>query len=238
MGVAYGAEIEFETKMEDFFQMVFVEGGTFQMGCTSGQGSDCDSDELPARKVTLSSYYIGKYEVTQAEWGSVMGSNPGDCPTCPVVRVSWNEVQEFIERLNAQSGLRYRLPTEAEWEFAARGGNQSTDLKYSGSNDLNEVGWFGSNSGLKIHAVREKLPNELGLYDMSGNVGEWCADWYGLYSTANQTNPVGPISGLNRVCRGGGWYSYTQHCRVSKRFGYLPGFRDTGIGFRLVRALN
>ena len=216
-------------------EMVYVEGGTFTMGATSEQGSDAYSDEKPAHSVTLSGYYIGKYEVTQKLWKAVMGSNPsrfkGD--NLPVERVSWNDVQEFLRKLNAMTGKNYRLPTEAEWEFAARGGNSSRGYKYSGGNSIGNVAWFGSNSGSRTHAVGTKSPNELGIYDMSGNVYEWCQDWYGSYSSSSQRNPQGPNSGSFRVRRGGSWFDSARYCRVSHRFSYPPGGRYYSLGFRL-----
>ena len=213
--------------------MVYVSGGTFTMGATSEQGSDAGSDEKPAHSVTLSGYYIGKYEVTQELWEAVMGSNPsyfkGD--NLPVEQVSWDDVQEFLRKLNAMTGKRYRLPTEAEWEFAARGGNSSRGYKYSGSNSLGSVAWYYDNSG--THAVGTKSPNELGIYDMSGNVWEWCQDWYGSYSSSSQRNPKGPNSGSSRVSRGGGWYDNAWCCRVSLRRNDTPDFRLGTLGFRL-----
>ena len=215
--------------------MVYVSGGTFTMGATSEQGSDADSDEKPTHSVTLSGYYIGKYEVTQELWEAVMGSNPsyfkGD--NLPVERVSWNDVQEFLRKLNAMTGKRYRLPTEAEWEFAARGGNSSRGYKYSGSNSLGNVAWYYDNSGSRTHAVGTKSPNELGIYDMSGNVWEWCQDWKGGYSSSPQRNPKGPNSGSRRVIRGGGLFSDARSCRVSCRFGNTPDSRSYILGFRL-----
>ena len=216
--------------------MVYVSGGTFTMGATSEQGSDADSDEKPTHSVTLSGYYIGKYEVTQELWEAVMGSNPsyfkGD--NLPVERVSWNDVQEFLRKLNAMTGKRYRLSTEAEWEFAARGGNSSRGYKYSGGNSIGNVAWFGGNSGSRTHAVGTKSPNELGIYDMSGNVWEWCQDWYGSYSSSWQRNPKGPNSGSYRVCRGGSWFNNARNCRVSNRSnGGTPDDRGNNLGFRL-----
>jgi formylglycine-generating enzyme required for sulfatase activity len=189
-------------------EMVLVKGGTFTMGCTAEQGSDCFDWEKPAHKVTLSDFYIGKYEVTQAQWIAVMGSNPSrfsDCENCPVEWVSWEDVQDFIQKLNTKTGLNYRLPTEAEWEYAARGGAQSWGYKYSGSNNVDEVAWFSDNSGKKTHPVGTKKANELGIYDMSGNVWEWCYDWYGYYSSEAKTNPKGASSASLRVLRGGSW---------------------------------
>ena len=216
-------------------EMVYVAGGTFTMGATAEQGSDADSDEKPTHSVTVSDFYIGKYEVTQAQWKAVMGSNPsyfkGD--NLPVENVSWNDIQEFIKKLNAQTGKRFRLPTEAEWEYAARGGNQSKGYKYSGSNSIDDVAWYTDNSSSKTHPVGQKTPNELGIYDMSGNVYEWCQDWKGSYSSSSQTNPTGPSSGSGRVLRGGSWSISAWSCRVSYRFSDYPDPRLDGGGFRL-----
>ena len=217
------------------FDMVAVKGGTFTMGATSEQGSDAESDEKPAHRVVLSDYMIGKTEVTQELWQAVMGSNPlyHSGNNLPVVTVSWNDCQEFIKKLNSLTGLNFRLPTEAEWEYAARGGKKSKGYKYSGSNDIGRVVWYDSNSSSKTHAVATKSPNELGLYDMSGNVWEWCSDWYGDYSSDSQTNPKGPSSGSRRVCRGGSWLSYASYCRVSIRNRKFPDDRDFNLGLRL-----
>ena len=216
--------------------MLPVEGGTFTMGATSEQGSDAESDESPTHSVTLSSFMIGKYEVTQALWKAVMGSNPsyfsGD--DLPVEEVSWEACQTFIKKLNGLTGKNFRLPTEAEWEYAARGGNRSQGYKYSGSDNIDDVAWYTSNSSSKTHAVGTKQPNELGLYDMSGNVWEWCSDWYGDYSSSSQTNPTGATSGSNRVIRGGGWSYYACCCRVSFRDCYTPGNTGYNLGLRLV----
>jgi formylglycine-generating enzyme required for sulfatase activity len=222
-------------KIED--DMVLVEGGTFTMGYTVEQGSDYYDDEKPAHRVTLSGFYISKYEVTQAQWREVMGSNPSyfkNCDNCPVEQVSWNEVQEFIRKLNQMTGKNYRLPTEAEWEYAARGGNKSRGYKYSGSNNIDQVAWHNGNSGRKTHPIGQKQPNELGLFDMSGNVWEWCSDWSGAYGSASQTNPKGPTSGSSRVNRGGSWFNFSQLCRVSLRSSRAPGNRDSFLGFRVV----
>ncbi len=217
------------------FQMVEVQGGTFMMGATSEQGSDAYDWEKPAHRVTLSGFYIGKYEVTQSLWRAVMGSNPS--PTKgdngPVTNVSWNDCQEFLRRLNSLTGKNFRLPTESEWEYAARGGNRSRGYKYSGSDNLGEVAWYDGNSGGGIRDVGTKRPNELGIYDMSGNVWEWCQDWYGSYSNLSQTNPTGPSSGSNRVCRGGDCGSYARYCRSSNRGGSTPVNCANGLGLRL-----
>ncbi|MEY4134087.1 MAG: hypothetical protein RL386_437, partial [Bacteroidota bacterium] len=208
------------------FEMVLVRGGTFTMGCTGEQGGDCYSDEKPSHQVTVSDYYIGKYEVTQKEWRAVTGSNPSyfeNCDNCPVEVVSWADIQQFLTKLNAKTGKVYRLPTEAEWEYAARGGSSSLGYKYSGSNNLDEVAWHEGNSGNKTHPVGQKKSNELGLYDMSGNVWEWCADWYGSYSSGAQTNPKGPSSGTYRVLRGGSWGNNAGSCRSAYRLNSYPG---------------
>lgn len=217
------------------FDMVWVEGGTFLMGATSEQGCDVWDVVKSVHSVTLSGYYIGKTEVTQALWEAVMGTNPsrsiGD--DLPVENVSWNDCQEFIRKLNSLTGQHFRLPTEAEWEFACRGGNNSRGYKYSGSNYIDNVAWYRDNSGKKTHPVATKLPNELGIHDMSGNVLEWCADWYGDYSSGAQTNPKGPYDGLGRVFRGGGCSHRARGCRSSDRFNYIPGFRGYCLGLRL-----
>ncbi len=216
------------------YNMVWVEGGTFRMGATSEQGSEI-SDEKPVHSVTLSGYYIGKTEVTQALWQAVMGSNPSyfEGDDLPVEQVSWDDCQEFIRKLNSLTGQNFRLPTEAEWEFACRGGNNSRGYKYSGSNYIDNVAWYDGNSGDKTHPVVTKSPNELGIYDMSGNVWEWCADWYGDYSSGRQTNPKGPYGGSGRVNRGGSWYNFARNCRSSIRIDDYPTYRDDLLGLRL-----
>ena len=216
--------------------LVYISGGTFTMGATSEQGSEADDYEKPTHSVTLSSFYLCKYEVTQALWRAVMGNNPSYFKgnNLPVENVSWNDCQTFISRLNNLTGKNFRLPTEAEWEYAARGGNRSRGYKYSGSNTLSDVAWFDGNSGSKTHPVGTKSPNELGLYDMSGNVYEWCSDWYGTYSSSAQTNPTGPSSGSDRVGRGGGWGNVAGRCRSSYRDYNSPDGRgNCGLGLRL-----
>lgn len=218
------------------FNMIKVEGGTFRMGATEEQGSDAWDDEKPVHSVTLSDYYIGQTEVTQQLWQAVMGSNPsyfkGDSQ-CPVENVSWEDCQEFIEKLNRLTGQNFRLPTEAEWEFAARGGNKSRGYKYSGSNTVGDVAWYYGNSGDRTHAVATKQANELGLYDMSGNAWERCSDWRGAYPKSSQTNPKGPLSGSGRVLRGGSWYSDARGVRVSFRGCIAPSGRYYPYGLRL-----
>jgi len=218
-------------------EMVFVEGGTFTMGCTEEQGSDCYPDTKPAHTVTVSSFYIGKYEVTQAQWKAVMGSahnveNEGD--DLPVDNVSWEDAQVFIRKMNAKTGKVFRLPTEAEWEYAARGGKDGKGYKYAGSNNIDEVAWYEGNSGGETHPVGQKAPNELGLYDMTGNVWENMNNWHDDYNDSAKTNPVGPISGKYRVGRGGSWREGTLENRVSVRFVDTPGNRDDNCGLRLV----
>lgn len=206
------------------------------MGGTSEQGSDAYDDEKPTHSVTLSSYYICKYEVTQALWRAVMGNNPSNFKddNLPVECVSWDDCQTFINRLNSYTGRNFRLPTEAEWEFAARGGNYSRHYKYSGSNYISDVAWYDGNSSNRTHPVGTKQANELGLYDMSGNVWEWCSDWYGSYSSYSQNDPTGPNSGSERVMRGGGRRNGAWNCRSSRRFSNSPGISDCSFGLRLV----
>ena len=217
--------------------MVYVEGGTFMMGATAEQGSDAWDREKPAHQVTLSSFSIGQYEVTQEEWEAVMGNNPSEFKGSkrPVERVSWDDCQEFIRKLNAMTGKYFRLPTEAEWEFASRGGIKSQGCKYSGSNNPNSVAWYADNSGNTTHDVGQKSPNELGIYDMSGNVWEWCQDWYdnNYSSSSPQTNPMGPSSGSVRVVRGGSWIHNAFYCRLSFRNYFNPDFRFNLLGLRL-----
>jgi len=219
--------------------MVYVEGNTFVMGATSEQGNDAWFYEKPAHKVTLSSYYIGKYPVTQEEWEAVMGSNPakfkGD--KYPVEQVSWDDCQEFVRKLSQLTGKQFRLPTEAEWEFAARGGSKSKGYKYAGGNDMEEVGWFQDNSDSQTHPVGQKKANELGIYDMSGNVWEWCQDRYEDFDrdadTYTHLDPQGPTVGFDRVERGGGWASIARRCRVSSRGDGIPSNRFNAIGLRI-----
>ena len=214
--------------------MVYVEGGTFTMGATAEQKKTTKS-EKPTHSVTLSSFYIGKYEVTQSLWKAVMGSNPShfEGDNLPVENVSWNDCQTFLRKLNAMTGQNFRLPTEAEWEFAARGGNRNRGYQYSGSNVLSDVAWYADNSGSKTHNVGAKAPNELGIYDMSGNVWEWCQDWKKSYSSSPQTNPKGPSSGSSRVYRGGSWILSARGCRVASRDCFTPDYGGIDLGLRL-----
>ena len=217
------------------FRMVKVDGGTFTMGATLEQGSDVLDDEKPAHSVTLSTYYISETEVTQELWQEVMGSNPSYFKGSrrPVERVSWEDSQEFIRRLNQRTGKNFRLPTEAEWEYAARGGRKSYGYKYAGGSSVGDVAWYHDNSGNTTFPVAQKRANELGLYDMSGNVREWCQDYYDAYPSSSQTNPTGPSSELYRVIRGGSWYVLERYNRVSFRGTNEPSLRDNDLGLRL-----
>ncbi len=218
------------------FTMKPVAGGTFTMGATSEQQNP-DSDEKPTHTVTLSDYYIGETEVTQELWTAVMGSNPSGCTgnmQHPVEHVSWDDCQTFIQKLNELTGANFRLPTEAEWEFAARGGRNSRGYQYSGSSNLGDVAWYWDNSSYNTHPVKTKSPNELGIYDMSGNVEEWCQDWYGDYSSSSQTNPTGPSIGSNCVFRGGSSGVSACFCRSAYRSSSARVYRDGFLGLRLV----
>ncbi len=208
------------------YPMVFVEGGTFMMG---------SDDENSVHKVTLSNYSIGKYEVTQELWEAVMSINSSGFKGArrPVEGVSWDDCQKFISRLNRLTGMNFKLPTEAQWEYAARGGRKSRSCKYSGSNNIDDIAWYIGNSGLKTHDVGTKASNELGLYDMSGNVWEWCSDWYGIYGLSSQNNPVGPSNGSSHVIRGGSFDRYPSGCRVSYRRSCTPDDRSDCLGLRL-----
>jgi formylglycine-generating enzyme required for sulfatase activity len=230
--------------------MVLVNGGVFVRGCGPGQDNTlCETDEKPAHQVRISDFYMGKYEVTQREWQEIMGDefairhNVG-CGNCPVELVSWDDIQIFLSRLNARTGKVFRLPTEAEWEYAARGGAKSVGYRYSGSNDLNEVAWWTGNTE-NTRPVGMKKPNELGLYDMSGNVREWCQDWYqfDIYKAYSQSpempfNPKGPDQANRRVIRGGGWgLDSEKDYRVSFRKNQTASVQTSLVGFRLVRDL-
>jgi len=227
------------------FEMTPVKGGSFMLG---SKGKSAFANEKPQHLVTLSDFYIGKYPVTQAEWKAVMeGKNPSNFQgdNRPVETVSWDDAQAFVQALNLMTkntrfeGHHYRLPTEAEWEYAARGGYYHTEgYKYAGSDHLKDVGWFSENSGRETKPVGLKHPNRLGIFDMSGNVWEWCADWYGDYPSGAQTNPTGPDKGLDRVVRGGCWYNVAQDCRAANRYGNTPDARVINLGFRLALSLQ
>ena len=221
--------------------MIKVEGGTFDMKETVSSGYHGLSSKEIVQKTTLSDYCIGETQVTQALWKAVMEKNPsyskGD--EKPVEQVSWDDCQTFITKLNSilssqLGGKHFALPTEAQWEYAARGGQKSQGYKYAGSDTPEEVAWFCDNSEHDSHAVGTRLPNELGLYDMSGNVWEWCQDWFNSYDQSSQTNPQGPSEGLARVRRGGAWSYNVGGCRVSYRSSFSPSSRYYFLGFRLV----
>ena len=212
------------------FKMIAVRGGTFQMGSDDGY-----EWEKPVHQVTLSDYYIGETEVTQELWSTVMGSNPSNFTgnmQRPVEKVSWDDCQTFISKLNQLTGATFRLPTEAQWEYAARGGNKSKGYTYSGSDAIDDVAWHTYNSFFTTHPVKTKAPNELGIYDMSGNVRELCSDWFDFYSSATQTDPMGPATGSYRVNRGGGWIGSETLCRVANR-DYTPTSTNIYFGLRL-----
>ena len=222
------------------FTMKLVEAGTFQMGSTTGK-----SDEAPVHSVTISKdYYMGETEVTQALWKAVTGYSPtsggnswsstyGLGDNYPAYYISYEDVQSFITKLNSLTGERFRMPTEAEWEYAARGGKKSKGYTYSGSNTIGNVAWYADNSSSKTHIVKTKAANELGIYDMSGNVYEWCSDWYGTYSSSAQTDPAGPTTGPYRVRRGGGWSNNATYCRCANRDYYTPSYKYDNLGVRL-----
>ncbi|MCL1946868.1 MAG: formylglycine-generating enzyme family protein [Chitinivibrionia bacterium] len=224
---------QIEALLSQYF--VPITGATYMMGCTPEQGESCYDNEKPAHSVTIGDFQIGRHLVTQKLWKAVTGNSPsgfkGD--DLPVESVSWDDVQEFLSTLNSITGKNYRLPTEAEWEFAARGGNKSKGYKFSGSNNLGELGWSSDNSGGKTQTVGQKKPNELDIYDMSGNVFEWCSDWYGPYPSGAAQNPQGPSSGEYRIMRGGSWRGGAKPCRVSNRHSHSPSFFINVVGFRL-----
>ena len=234
---SFNEELAIPVNSNVYVELVKVEAGSFNMGATLEMQKPY-RNEKPVHRVTLTNnYYIGKYEVTQALWQAVMGSNPSQIKgdNLPVETVDWNDCQGFISKLNAMTGKRFRLPTEAEWEYAARGGKKSRGYQYSGSNTLGDVAWYDGNSGFKTHAVGTKQPNELGIYDMAGNVLEWCQDRYGSYSSSPQTNPTRAVGGAGRVNRGGSWYSSARDCRTSFRGTLVTSdIRSDDLGFRLV----
>ena len=218
-----------------------VEGGTFMMGATPEQ-QDPKDNETPVHQVTLSSYYMEETELPQAMWETVMGSNPSEHQGAlyPVENVSWNDCQTFISKFNTMlkdqlpDGMQFRLPTEAEWEFAARGGNKRMGYQYSGSNAIEGVAWYNDNADGKTQIIGTKYPNDLGIYNMSGNVFEWCQDWYGTYDSEAQTNPTGPTSGSSRVYRGGSSITSAIYCRTAIRLNITPTHTFRNRGFRLV----
>ncbi len=228
-----------QTLLKGPIEMLLVEGGTFIMGSPEAEGGR-SKNERP-HEVTVSTFGIGKYPVTQKEWEEVMGNNPSHFKGSagrPVERVSWHDIQQYIQNLNTQSGLNYRLPTEAEWEFAARGGNMSKGYRYPGSNRLEEIAWYQENADDQTHAVGQKLPNELGIYDMIGNVWEWCEDWHADYPKEKMHDPKGPNTGSNRVIRGGSWRADWERCTLSLRNYNPPGYYYRDLGFRLAMTLS
>lgn len=216
------------------FKMIRVEGGTFTMGATREMKLP-HYNEFPRHLVTLSNYFIGETPVTQALWKTVMNNNPSFMvdDNFPVENVSRNDCIDFITKLNRLLGCNFRLPTEAEWEFAARGGNISNSTQYSGSSNIDEVAWYEQNSNGKSHPVKNKNPNELGIYDMSGNVWEWCKDWYDDYKKNSQIDPYGPASGSHHICRGGCWKDQDVDCHLSCRGSHTPDFHANNLGLRL-----
>lgn len=223
--------------------MVYVQGGSFNMGCSSQQETACRESDIPIHNVKLNDFEIGKYEVTQSQWVTIMGNNPSQMKgdNLPVTDISWVDIQEFIKRLNGRTGKNYRLPTEAEWEYAARGGNKSRGYKYSGSNIVADVAWTTENANKKTHTVGTKAPNELGIYDMSGNVEELCNDWIAddYYSNSPKENPTGPVEGVSKVLRGGSYlYSFELGLyKVYVRWGASRYNRLSDMGFRLAHSL-
>ena len=217
------------------FKMIFVEGGSFMMGAADDDGEALNA-EKPRHKVTLDSYYMAETQVTQTLWEAVMGYNPSrfEGANRPVEDVSWNDCQKFLKKLNVLTGMQFRLPTEAQWEYAARGGECSKGYKYAGGNNLDNVAWWNGNSNHETHDVKQKQPNELGLYDMTGNVWEWCNDWFdgSYYANSSEHNPQGPGSGSRRVLRGGRWNYGARDCRLSYRINFDPDRRVNG-GLRL-----
>lgn len=229
-----------EARRELEADLIYVAGGSFSMGCTSEQPT-CENDENPEHPVRVGSFEIGRNEVTQELWGAVMGDNPSafeDCPQCPVETVSWDDIQAFIEKLNA-AGEQFRLPSEAEWEYASRGGQRSQGHPYSGSDDWAAVAWYYENSGNRTRPVAQRQANELGLFDMSGNVREWVQDcWHDSYVDA-------PVDGhawvqgdcTRRAIRGGSWYGKPSYMRTANRFWYTTYFRNNNLGFRIARTI-
>jgi formylglycine-generating enzyme required for sulfatase activity len=220
--------------------MVYIPAGGFTMGCPDVHDTSSYYWERPAHKVTVGSFYLSKFDVTQKQWEAVVGPNKYSlkkCADCPVENVSWYDAQVFINKLNQLTGKNYRLPTEAEWEYAARGGSKSAGYKYAGGNKAGAVAWISDNSGGQTHIVGQKKPNELGLYDMSGNVWQWCSDWFNdkYYSKSPADNPEGPSKGSFRVLRGGSWWSGAPDCRSENRDRYPADAKDDDVGFRLAR---
>ena len=219
--------------------MALVQGGTFNMGTITSE----DIDEKPMHSVTLHSYLLGKYEVTQKEWTEIMNNNPSyhtNCDDCPVEMVSWDDVQQYISKLNQKTGKTYRLPTEAEWEFAARGGNNGHNYTYSGGENLQALGWYYENSKSTTMPAGRKQPNELGIFDMTGNVNEWCSDYYDplYYNNSPENNPHGPDTGNGRVIRGGCFSDLAEYCTNTARNNDSSGRKKAVTGFRLAMSVK
>jgi formylglycine-generating enzyme required for sulfatase activity len=234
-------QIKVLRKLDNNFK--YVASGTFMMGCKLENDVSCKADELPIHQVKLDGFYINKYEVTQQEWYAVMGYNPSKnstCLNCPVEGFTWFELEQFLKKLNNFTGKNYGLPTEAEWEFCAKGGVKSENYSYSGSNKINNVAWYISNSDTITHEVGLKMPNELGLFDMSGNVWEWCSDFYNekYYSVSESVNPTGPKDGILRVVRGGSAIYSNEHCLITYRTFNSDESKLDNCGFRLVKRFN
>ena len=237
-GTANEEKVSFTVKGVTF-NMILVKGGTFDMGATDEQGTDAKADEKPVHSVTLSDYYIAETEVTQALYEAVIGSNPADSvgAELPVVLIEWGDADLFVSKLSEITGRKFRLPTEAEWEYAARGGNKSKGFKYAGSNNISDVAWFNNIEG-GSHTVKGKAPNELGIYDMSGNVDEYCADDYAPYSKDSQTDPKCELKdGGDVTVRGGSFVSEASDCRVSRR-GSSRGYVFGSLGFRIAMSVD
>lgn len=224
-------------------EMVLVPGDTFTMGCMAAKDKNCLEEEKPPHPVKVDSFYIAKYDVTQIQWRAIMDTNPSHfrhCGDCPAENVSWDDIQKFILKLNSLSGEHYRLPTEAEWEYAARGGNQSKGYIFAGNDKLDSIAWCNGTSGDSTHPVGDRLPNELGLYDMTGNVWQWCNDWYDdkYYRISPDKNPQGPDNGQYRVVRGSSYSNLAKYNRVTLRRKLEPYHGDRHGGFRLAESVK
>ncbi|MCM1531296.1 MAG: formylglycine-generating enzyme family protein [Bacteroides sp.] len=239
-----------ETAFGMNLQMVYVAGGEFEMGSTVEQDVEAASNEAPVRTVSLDPYYIGKFEITQSQWEAVMGTTIreqmeltgweelyGEGIDYPMYYVNWQEAKAFCDSLSKKTGKRYALPTEAQWEYAAKGGQKSEGYKYSGGDNIEEVAWYEENSEETTHPVGLKKANELGIFDMSGNVREWCSDWYDIYDEADTENPQGPELSEVRVERSGSFGSDARRCRSTDRRSFKPTYRSFYLGFRVVQIL-
>ncbi len=217
-------------------QLILVEGGSFKMGSNPLIDTMCTKYEEPIQNIQISSFFISKYEISQIIFHEVMGYNPNSFKNnnYPIANISWNEANQFIEKLNHLTSLHFELPTEAQWEYAAKGGNKSKQTQFSGNKDINKVAWYKNNSSGMFKKVGTLSPNELDLYDMSGNVWEWCRDFYAPYSPDNKVNPTGPSTGTTRVYRGGSWIDNTNYTRITYRNSGNPDLKMNCLGFRVV----